>query len=95
MDSKSDPFHINQCLQNRINKEDYVLKQIELCDLNDRIQVLRMIVSAIGLAEIQIIPEGSMIMMDKINDVLLDCLVAFLKEREKQCQIDFSDVKTT
>jgi hypothetical protein len=37
------------------------------------------------------VPEGSLILMEKLNDVLLDCIVAFLKEREQACQIDFTD----
>jgi hypothetical protein len=72
-------------------KEDYILAQIEKCDLPDRIKVLKMIIDKIGTGKIEVVKDGTLLNMDDIPDQLLDDLVAFMKDREQACRIDMGD----
>lgn len=77
----------------RTKLESYIMKNIEICELPDRIEILRMIIKEIGTEKLTVVGDGTMVMMDQMPDRLILTIGAFMKDRDKQCAIDFSDIE--
>jgi hypothetical protein len=78
----------------RDTKEDYIISQVQLTDLDERIHVLRLIMDNIDEKKIILVPDSTLVKFEDISDELIDRLYKYLLDRQKENAIDFSYIKT-
>jgi hypothetical protein len=71
---------------------EYIDKNINLCNLDDKINILTKIISEIGLSKIQVASDGSNIFLDDLPLNLLKDIKKFIEEGNIKNKIDFSDI---
>lgn len=72
--------------------EDYIIKQLIIATIPEKIEVLTLIMECKGTDDLQIVPDGTLIEFSKINNSLLNQIFEFLKKKEEENRIDFSEL---
>ena len=71
---------------------EYIDKNINLCNLEDKVSILTKIISELGRSKIQVTADGSNIFLDDLPLNLLKDIKKFIEEGIIKNKIDFSDI---
>ncbi len=72
---------------------EYINKNINLCDLGNKVTILTKIISEIGISKVQETADGSNIFLDDLSLNLLKDIKKFIEEENTKNLIDFSDIQ--
>lgn len=72
---------------------EYIDKNINLCNLEDKVTILTKIISEIGLSKIQVTADSSNMFLDDLSLNLLKDIKKFIEEGNIKNKIDFSDIQ--
>ncbi len=70
-------------------KFDYIQKQMDICELPDRIKLLKLIIDTIGIDKVQPLADSTIINFNDLTTELINELWDYLKRSELENRIEF------